>query len=404
MGHRRRLFLLQENCLRLMGHSMDSESNGSALTLALKYFGTLLFVGAADIVMMAYVYNNRHDVELMTASLSVLFTNLLTVVKILTFLVHKRNFWQLIRSFRRIYPQPQQHADGDGDGEFVGYAYLAEDNKLATMLSRGYCISCGCTGLYFMVDPIFKIIVSNWRGEDYVREMPMPLKFPYDDVNSPGYEISYMYTLFVTIAVVLYASAVDGLFISFAIHLRAHFLALQQRIRQLKLGLADEAAVQQQLVHVVQYHVRLLDLANQLRATYMPIVFGQFLITSIQLGVIIYQILTHTDESMALLRFFSFLGSIMVQLFLYCYGGELVKNEARFELEMQLVARSTLTLCLQSMQVSIAVQLADWHLATPKQRRSLAFIMQRSQQALLIRAGFYEASLENFVAVGYRCA
>lgn len=98
-----------------------------------------------------------------------------------------------------------------------------------------------------------------------------------------------------TIAVVLFASAVDGLFISFAINLRAHFQALQERILAMTFDPSPAQAVQQQLVQVVQYHVQLLNLAKQLRITYTPIVFGQFLITSIQVGVIIYQILTVRD-------------------------------------------------------------------------------------------------------------
>jgi len=118
-----------------------------------------------------------------------------------------------------------------------------------------------------------------------------PYRFPFNDVNSPGYEFGFIYTLFVTIAVVLYASAVDGLFISFAINLRAHLQALQQRIQDLTFDLPDQA-VQEQIIQVVQYHVHILNLAKLLRITYMPIVFGQFLITSIQVGVIIYQILS----------------------------------------------------------------------------------------------------------------
>ncbi|KAH8310956.1 hypothetical protein KR044_003593 [Drosophila immigrans] len=396
-----RLFLLQEHCLRLMGHSMDSRSDDddSILTLRLKYFGSLLLVVSAEYPMLSYVMHNRDDVELVTASLSVVFTNLLTVIKISTFLVYKQNFWQLMQSFRQIYPQSHQSA------EVVGSAYITADNKLAALLGRAYCISCACTGLYFMLDPIVKIISSHWHGELYIRELPMPMKFPFNDVNTPGYEFGFVYTVFVTIAVVLYASAVDGLFISFAFNLRAHFLALQQRIQQLTFDLPDEATQQQQMVQVVQYHVKLLNLAKQLRITYMPIVFAQFLITSIQVGVIIYQILTvgkhiyihlerfselllqHMNNVMALLRFFSFFGSIMLQLFLYCYGGELIKNEAGLKFKCNY------------LQVGVAVQLSDWHLATPKQRRSLAFVMHRSQRGMLIKAGFYEASLANFLAV-----
>lgn len=110
-------------------------------------------------------------------------------------------------------------------------------------------------------------------------------------MNTPGYEVGFIYTIFVTIAVVLYASAVDGLFISFAINLRAHFQELQMQIEQLAFDRTDRH-LQSQLMQVVEYHVLLLGLAKQLRLVYTPIVFGQFFITSIQVGVIIYQILT----------------------------------------------------------------------------------------------------------------
>ncbi|XP_034487517.1 odorant receptor 82a-like [Drosophila innubila] len=367
-----RLFQLQENCLRVMGHSMES-SDERALTPGLKHVASLLLVISAEYPLMSYVIYNRDDMELITACLSVAFTNLLTVIKISTFLVYKQNFWQMMHSFRQMYSKSQQSL------EVVGYGYVERANKLAAFLGKAYCISCAVTGLYFMLAPIVKIITSSWRGVVSIRELPMPMKFPFNDIDSPGYEVGFIYIIFGTIAVVLFVSAIDGFFILFAINLRAHFQALQQRIHELNFDLNQEQAVQQQITQVVQYHVQLLNLAKQLRITYTPIVFGQFLITSIQVGVIIYQILTHMDSIMSLLVYFSFFSSIMLQLFLYCYGGELIKVE--------------------SLQVGVAVQLADWNLATPKQRRSLAFIMHRSQREMLIKAGFYEASLANFLAI-----
>ncbi|EDV94557.1 GH19067 [Drosophila grimshawi] len=365
-----RLFQLQENCLRLMGHNIESSGDGFK-HLSLKHIASLLFVISAVYPLLYYVIYNRDDMELITAGLSVVFTNLLTVIKISTFLVYKQNFWQMLHSFRQLYLKSHQKvAEEDGDDT----AYLVQANKLATNLGRAYCISCGFTGLYFMLGPIVKIISSSWRGVVYARELPMPMKFPFNDVNTPGYEVGFIYTMFVTIVVVLYASAVDGLFISFAINLRAHFQTLQQEIRELTF---DQAGHQQQLVKAVDYHVHILSLSKRLRVIYTPIVFGQFFITSLQVGVIIYQIVTHMNSIMALLVYLSFLFSIMLQLFMYCYGGEIIK----------------------SLQVGIAVQTCNWHLAAPKQRRSLVFIMHRSQRQMLIKAGFYEASLANFLSI-----
>lgn len=60
----------------------------------------------------------------------------------------------------------------DGDG----YGYVAAANKVASLLGRAYCVSCGFTGLYFMLGPIVNIVASKWRGTTYVRELPMPMK------------------------------------------------------------------------------------------------------------------------------------------------------------------------------------------------------------------------------------
>ncbi|XP_030371057.1 odorant receptor 82a [Scaptodrosophila lebanonensis] len=381
-----RLFHLQELCLRLMGHNAVSKEasgeggrggRGGRRVLSFKHVVSLLLVASAQYPMVSYTIYNRDDMELVTACLSVVFTNMLTVIKIITFLVYKQDFWQMMQNFREMYSQSQS----------TDNKYVSKANKLACWLGRAYCISCCFTGLYFMLDPIVKFMLAKHRGVVYIRELPMPMKFPFNDATSPGYEVAFAYTISVTIVVVCYASAVDGLFISFAIHLRAHFQALQYAIRTTSYGnkdgrdlLGQEQEQQQHLlIAVVNYHVLLLSLANKLCLIYMPIVFGQFVITSLQVGVIIYQIVTHMSSIMALLVYLSFLGSILLQLFIYCYGGEIIKVE--------------------SVMVSVAVQLSDWHRAVPKQRRSLALIMLRAQHQALIKAGFYEASLANFMAI-----
>ncbi|XP_017101823.2 odorant receptor 82a [Drosophila bipectinata] len=362
-----RLFQLQENCLRAMGHTGGHENSISDGKLSVKHIVSLAFVVSAQYPLISYIVYNREDMEKVTACLSVVLTNMLTVIKITTFLAYKQDFWRMIQRFREMH---QQYGDG--------YGYVAAANKVASLLGRAYCISCGITGLYFMLGPIVAIIASKWRGTTYIRELPMPMKFPFNDVNTPGYEVGFLYTVFVTVVVVTYASAVDGLFISFAINLRAHFQTLQRDIENFNYALS-EREVRAALRSVVDYHVELLSMSKHLRVIYTPIVFGQFFITSLQVGVIIYQLVTRLDSIMDLLVYLSFLGSIMLQLFMYCYGGEIIKVE--------------------SLKVDIAVRLSDWHLATTTIRKSLAFIILRSQREVLIKAGFYEASLANFVAI-----
>ncbi|KAI8044792.1 hypothetical protein M5D96_000964 [Drosophila gunungcola] len=368
------LFQLQENCLRAMGHSHNVDSAKDKV-LSLKHISSLLFVISAQYPLISYAVYNRNDMEKVTACLSVVLTNLLTVVKITTFLVYKQDFWAMIRRFRKMH---QQSSQSPSKRNGLDVDYVAEANKLASFLGRAYCMSCGLTGLYFMLGPILKIVASNWQGTIYVRELPMPMKFPFDGVGSPGYEVCFLYTVLVTVVVVSYASAVDGLFISFAINLRAHFQTLQGQIENSQFDL-PEKETQAGLKSLVDYHDLLLSLSRQLRSIYTPTVFGQFVITSLQVGVIIYQLVTSMDSVMDLLLYATFFGSIMLQLFIYCYGGEIIKAE--------------------SLQVDVAVRLSNWYLAPPKLRRSLALIILQSQREVLIRAGFFVASLANFVGI-----
>lgn len=87
-----------------MGHNeTNTEISGARLTLSLRHVASLLLVISAEYPLLAYIVYHNDDMEMMTASLSVAFTNLLTVIKISTFLIYKRNFWQLVHSFRRLY-------------------------------------------------------------------------------------------------------------------------------------------------------------------------------------------------------------------------------------------------------------------------------------------------------------
>lgn len=89
----------------------------------------------------------------------------------------------------------------------------------------------------------------------------------------------------------MHAASVDGLFVLFTTNLRGHFVALQYFIETNTFDKSD-ALLQRELRIYVQYHVRLLDLSQSVQHIFKPIIFGQFLMTSLQVCVIIYQLVT----------------------------------------------------------------------------------------------------------------
>ncbi|XP_023292433.2 odorant receptor 82a [Lucilia cuprina] len=364
------LFGRQRQCLRIMGHQFVRDKSvllGKWRNIV--YFGVLMLVMSAQWPMINYAIYYIDNLQLATASLSICFTNILTVIKITTFLSYKWRFVALMTKLETMYQELKDSA---------AKIILESANSTAIMVVKLYWISVCSTGTYFMMSPVLKIIWSKIRKTNAAWELPMPMRFAFDFETFPGYEFAYIYTGLVTLSVVMYAVATDGLFVSFAINLVSHLKILQKSIENNTFLKSDEE-LHKDLKSYIEYHNLILSLYNELRDIYSPIVFGQFLMTSLQVCVIVYQMVTHMDTILVLIINCTFLTSILLQLFIYCYGGEILK--------------------LESLMVGISVQLSNWYNLKPAHRRMLVLLMLRSQREAIIKAGFYEASLANFMAI-----
>lgn len=98
------LFGRQRQCLRIMGHHfVRDKSQLLGKWRNILYFGVLMFVMSAQWPMMNYAIYNIDNLELATASLSICFTNVLTVIKIATFLSYKWRFVALMTKLESMY-------------------------------------------------------------------------------------------------------------------------------------------------------------------------------------------------------------------------------------------------------------------------------------------------------------
>ncbi|XP_017481537.1 PREDICTED: odorant receptor 82a [Rhagoletis zephyria] len=335
----------------------------------MKHALLLLFMISAQWPMMDYIIYHIDDLPLATACLSILFTNVLTVIKTSTFLAYKHEFNQLMLEFEMMYDELHE-ADAK--------RLLVAANVGAKRFVKLYFYSVSCTGVYFTINPLVGMIWDKLQGKSVLLELPMPMRFRFDFESTPGYQLAYAYTILITIVVVIHATSVDGLFVSFTTNMRGHFQALQHFIETNTFDKSD-ALLQQELRAYVQYHVRLLSLAKSVQRIFKPIIFGQFLMTSLEVCVIIYQLVTHMGVFMEMVVYCTFLSSILMQLLIYCYGAEFLK--------------------IESSAVGTAVQMSQWYNLPPRHRHVLRLILLRSQREIIIRAGFYEASLANFMSI-----
>lgn len=88
----------------------------------------------------------------------------------------------------------------------------------------------------------------------------------------------------------------------------------------------DEGEFRKQIILRIKHHYRVIELAQHFNDVYMIIVFIKFTISFIQIAFLAYQFAKGRETSAQLFHLF-FLISVSLQLILYCYGGQRIKDE-----------------------------------------------------------------------------
>jgi odorant receptor len=119
----------------------------------------------------------------------------------------------------------------------------------------------------------------------------------------------------------------------------------------------------------IEKHHKVLGLADELNRLYKPVILSQYFISSMLLCSVGFQFVVH--ESIPK-RFedFMFGVAVMIQLFIYSYGGQLIMDKSSS------VADDFYTL-----------------------DQEFVLIIARAQKASIIEAGFYKASLPLFTSI-----
>lgn len=116
----------------------------------------------------------------------------------------------------------------------------------------------------------------------------------------------------------------------------------------------------------VESHQIILDLTENLNNYFMPVIFIQFVISSVLLCVIGFQVVVAESFVKQIISAIFGMG-IIIQLYIYCYGGQIIKENGS----------------------SVADKL--YHLD-----KDLVIVIARAQRAQKIKSLFYEANLSTF--------
>lgn len=135
--------------------------------------------------------------------------------------------------------------------------------------------------------------------------------------------MAYIWCITATYSVGLMNCIVDSLITTYVHCLAAHFKSISEEFQNHD---GSEIDVLKRFPSIIQYHNTILDLFGEFQAISALIIFFEYGISSLQVCVCAYQITLHASDP-KILFLMSFTLSILVQVCMYSYNGELLAQK-----------------------------------------------------------------------------
>lgn len=167
-------------------------------------------------------------------------------------------------------------------------------------------------------------------NETVIRIFPYSNEPPFDKNLDVVYILNYIFMMGHGFIFVQVVTTVDGFFILFTMNIREHFKILQDQFRNNKFY------GHLRLRKLIQQHVELIRTTDVLNDTYQLTMFAQALLTALHMCILTFRISIARDVG-TILGYVPFLTTILIELFFYCYGGEVITNEVAFLLFVNII-------------------------------------------------------------------
>ncbi|KNC21970.1 putative odorant receptor 45a [Lucilia cuprina] len=327
----------------------------------------LFFAITHFLAIIHYAFVNRNDYVEVTDSLALSCQTLLAIWKMIIFLIKRRQFVSII----------QKVHSGNLKVKRLELPIICSENLKDVKFSTTYFVSVAITGVFGFANPVIEAIYFYFTTGELI------LRVPYK---------ATIYNLFgITLAI-------DTLFTWLVSNISAQFHILCFRFKNTAdiykssataatttasakaSREGDSLKFLKNIKSCIQFHSQTLELTEKLNQVYGEIIFIKFIISCSEICCLVFR-LSRPSESMAAAAYqFLFLVTVAMQLILYCYNGQRIRDE--------------------SLQVAPEIYFAfDWtHL--PKSCKKLLLLpMMRSQKSSQLKAVLFIVDLSLYLWV-----
>ncbi|XP_011699949.1 PREDICTED: odorant receptor 46a, isoform A-like [Wasmannia auropunctata] len=317
----------------------------------------------SEVIELIRMRNNMED---LTEGLFLALTYMTLCLKYLNFLVRQGELRTLLDCFRAKLCQPRDSAE---------VSILKQYDREAKQTTCFFMFMCQTTGLLMLIVPLLS------KDE---RSLPCKVYVPYSIAAFLPYVLTYLQQTAALIYGVSLNVSFDALVYGLIIHtcgqiellchrLTETFRFLHENSDEKRHGVIENFAI----AECVKHHISVFNITNRIQSLFMWTTTTLFFFSLLTLCTSIYQMSKKELFSPEFITFILYLGSMMFQVFTYCWYG----NE----------------LDLKNKNIAHAIYASDWTVISTKQRKNLLLIMMISQRGRILSSyGFCTLILSTF--------
>ncbi|XP_011862405.1 PREDICTED: odorant receptor 82a-like isoform X3 [Vollenhovia emeryi] len=357
--------------LRFIGMWPDS---AYATLYWLIYMATMVIV---QYYQYAYVlaHFDLSDIPLLMDCLGLTLAYTLAFFKLFALWWNRRTFYYIVKTMDRDWKE-----------------CVINDSYQSTMMSVAD-LSRRCTNVMISINALAAFFLSIGehllqsmgnaaKVDNYSRELPIKMEFPFDVSESPTFECFLIGQFFYELVLASIVGMMNALLVSLILHVSGQIDIMRQDIDEISNSKNDPSTSLVVIKSLICKHQKIIILSENIENLYTYIALMQLLWNTLVIcctGFVIIITLGTNDSGTTSIKSVSFYLAITLEVFILCFAGEFLSAKSR--------------------SISDAIYESLWYNMPPTNSRILMFVILRSQKRLTITAGkVVDLTLEGFTS------
>ncbi|XP_065370370.1 odorant receptor 45a-like [Calliphora vicina] len=374
----KRYFYIQQLSFFLCGIDSKATKPEHVVTRPVLCYVPLLFAICHVVAIIHYAFVNRNDYVEVTDSLALSCQSLLAIWKMIIFLCKRMSFIEMIREVQL----------GNLKAARLELPMIRSENTRDVKFCTIYFTVVSIAAILAFSNPIIEAVYIYVSTGELVLRVPYKASYFWSHTKIPGYSLVYFWNMLSIYNLFGITMAIDTLFTWLVSNISAQFHILCFRFKDTANAFDvktsgngyESLKFMKSIKSCIKYHNETLKLAEKLNQVYGEIIFIKFIISCTEICCLVFR-LSRPSESLAVAAYQGlFLVTVAMQLILYCYNGQRIRDE--------------------SLQVAPEIYFAfDWS-QLPKSCKNLLLIpIMRSQKESQLKGVFFVVDLTLYLWV-----